>query len=159
MCVLRCFHTIGRVYFLSSPNCLYINLLWDTLLLCTNFCYSLFYTGISAWNLYLYIYKNTDIHKRLCHTAVHKYLFPSDTFSLNSWYTHSNQLSFPYTRITQVTITCYSFYVPLWEKLNTRQACGPLFTTLKPIQYRFCYSYIIINVKIAILIEYYEKMV
>jgi len=40
-----------------------------------------------------------------------QYLFPSVRFSLYSWYTHSNELTFPCTRITQVTITCYSFYV------------------------------------------------
>ena len=93
------------------------------------------------------------------HTAVQKYLFPSETFSLHSWYTHSNELTFAYTKITQVTVVCYSFYVPLWVKQNTRHVYGPLFTSLKPVQYRYCSSYIIINVKIAILIEYYEKMV
>ena len=38
------------------------------------------------------------------------YLFPIVTFSLYSWYTHSSELTFPCTKITQVTVTCYSFY-------------------------------------------------
>jgi len=64
------------------------------------------------------------------HIAVRMYLFPSVTFSLHSWYTHSDELTFPCTKITQVTVTCYSFYVHY----------GLLFTTLKPIQCCFCYS-------------------
>jgi len=80
------------------------------------------------------------------HTAVYMYLFPSITFSLHYWYTHSDELTFPSTKITQVTVTCHSFCVPLWEKQNTRQAFGVLFTKLKPMQCCFRPSYIIINV-------------
>jgi hypothetical protein len=39
------------------------------------------------------------------------YLFPIVTFSLHSRYTRSDELTFPCTKITQVTVTCYSFYV------------------------------------------------
>ena len=66
MRVLWCFRTSACIYFLSSPNCIYSNLLRDVLFLRTSLCYSVFYVGISAWNQSLYIYKNTDIPKRLC---------------------------------------------------------------------------------------------
>lgn len=66
MRVLWCFPTSACIYFLSSPNCIYSNLLRDVLFLRTSLCYSVFYVGISAWNQSLYIYKNTDIRKRLC---------------------------------------------------------------------------------------------
>ena len=39
------------------------------------------------------------------------YLFPSVRFSLHSLYTYSDELTFPSTKITQVTVTCYSFCV------------------------------------------------
>ena len=39
------------------------------------------------------------------------YLFPSVTFSLHSWYTYCDELTFPCNKITQVTVTYYSFYV------------------------------------------------
>jgi len=45
------------------------------------------------------------------HTAVCMYLFPSVTFSLHSYYTHSDELTFPCTKTTQVTRTCYSLYM------------------------------------------------
>ena len=83
------------------------------------------------------------------HTAVHMYLFFSVTLSLHSWYAHSDELTFLCIKITQVTVTCYSFYVHC-ERQNTRQAYGLLFTKLKLIQ---CRPYIIINVKKAILLN------
>ena len=83
------------------------------------------------------------------HTAVHMYLFPSVTFSLHSWYAHSDELTFLFIKISQETVTYYSFYV-LCKRQNTRQAYGLLFTKLKPIQ---CRPYIIINVKIAIVLN------
>jgi hypothetical protein len=65
MRVLWCFHTSARIYFLSSPNCIYSNKLPDALFLSTSFCCSVFFVGISAWNIYLYISKNIDIPKTL----------------------------------------------------------------------------------------------
>ena len=46
------------------------------------------------------------------HTAVRKCLFPNVTFSSHSWYAHSEELTFPHTKITQVSVTCFSSYVP-----------------------------------------------
>jgi len=52
-------------------------------------------------------------------------LFPSVTFSLHSWYTHSNELIFPSTKIT-----CHVLQLlcALWKEQNTRPPYGLLFT-------------------------------
>jgi len=83
MLVLWCFPTSARIYFLSSPNCIYSNLVQDVLFLCTNFCYSVFFVGISAWNQFLCIYKNTDICKRLC--LIEVVCHNADVGSIPAW--------------------------------------------------------------------------
>ena len=81
MSVLRFLHTSANIYFLSPTNCIYSNLLQYALFLCTRFFCSVLYVGISAWNLYLYMYKN--IRMGLC--VIEVVCYNTDVSSIPAW--------------------------------------------------------------------------